>query len=75
MRPPHNFLIALLFCLTATPTHAIDDYTLGPDSQIQEGVPRGEVTQYSGPAEFSRERCAITGSMSQNNTTRQNQRV
>ena len=47
MRPPHNFLFALLCCLTATPAHAIDDYTLGPDSQIQEGVPRGEVAQYS----------------------------
>ena len=39
------FLIAVLFFLTAIPVSAIDDYTLGPDSQIQEGVPRGEVTQ------------------------------
>jgi sugar lactone lactonase YvrE/enterochelin esterase-like enzyme len=41
------FLIAVLFCLTAIPVHAADDYKLGPDSQIQQGVPRGEVTQYS----------------------------
>jgi gluconolactonase len=41
------FLIVVLFFLTAIPVSAIDDYTLGPDSQIQEGVPRGEVTQYS----------------------------
>jgi enterochelin esterase-like enzyme len=27
-------------------TNAQDAYTLGPDSQIQEGVPRGKVTKY-----------------------------
>jgi len=41
------FLIIVLSLLTAMPARAVDDYTLGPDSQIQEGVPRGEVTQYS----------------------------
>jgi sugar lactone lactonase YvrE/enterochelin esterase-like enzyme len=37
----------LLLLVMVAPALAIDDYTLGPDSQLQEGVPRGEVTQYS----------------------------
>ncbi|MEW5977826.1 MAG: SMP-30/gluconolactonase/LRE family protein [Acidobacteriota bacterium] len=34
----------LLRCGTSS---GIDDYVLGPDSQVQPGVPRGEVTQHS----------------------------
>ena len=30
--------------LVSTPLHAADDYTLGPDSQPQAGVPKGKVT-------------------------------
>ncbi len=36
---------ALAVCLVASVGNAADDYTLGPDSQIQEGVPRGKVTK------------------------------
>jgi gluconolactonase len=39
--------ISLIILLGAGPAWTIDDYTLGPDSQIQDGVPRGEVTQYT----------------------------
>lgn len=42
----HSKMFLLLLVMVA-PALAIDDYTLGPDSQLQEGVPRGEVTQYS----------------------------
>jgi gluconolactonase len=38
---------SLIILLAAGPARATDDYTLGPDSQIQDGVPRGEVTQYT----------------------------
>jgi enterochelin esterase family protein len=30
-----------------SPARAADDYKLGPDSQIQEGVPRGKATKYT----------------------------
>ena len=35
--------LAVLCALAA----AAQDYTLGPDSQIQPGVPRGKVTKYT----------------------------
>lgn len=35
-----------LCLLLATTVMAADDYTLGPDSQVQEGVPRGKVTEH-----------------------------
>jgi gluconolactonase len=38
---------SLIILLAAGPALATDDYTLGPDSQIQDGVPHGEVTQYT----------------------------
>src|SRR5262245_59174704 len=41
------FLFVLLFASEAKFLSATDDYKLGPDSQVQAGVPRGEVTQYS----------------------------
>src|SRR5258706_6655130 len=41
------FPALMLAVLWGKPVVAIDDYTLGPDSQIQEGVPKGEVTKYS----------------------------
>jgi sugar lactone lactonase YvrE/enterochelin esterase-like enzyme len=37
--------LGLLLCVT-TAANAADDYVLGPDSQVQEGVPRGKVTQH-----------------------------
>jgi len=40
-------ILILLFVSTARLLGASDDYKLGPDSQVHEGVPRGEVTQYS----------------------------
>ena len=33
----------LIVCAIAQSAVAIDDYKLGPDSQLQEGVPRGQV--------------------------------
>jgi gluconolactonase len=41
------FVGMLLACFCGISAVASDDYPLGPDSQVQEGVPRGEVTQYS----------------------------
>ena len=41
------FLALILATVWAKPAAAIDDYTLGPDSQVQAGVPKGEVTKYS----------------------------
>ena len=41
------FLALILAILWGRPAAAIDDYTLGPDSQVQPGVPKGEVTKYS----------------------------
>ncbi|MGH9425138.1 MAG: SMP-30/gluconolactonase/LRE family protein, partial [Terriglobia bacterium] len=41
------FLALTLAILWGRPASAIDDYTLGPDSQVQAGVPKGEVTKYS----------------------------
>jgi gluconolactonase len=46
----NHLFIASLIALTVAPVCATDDYTLGPDSQLQQGVPRGEVTQYSWPS-------------------------
>src|SRR5437868_812645 len=41
------FSRSLLVLLLAQGTlFAIDDYTLGPDSMVQEGVPQGEVVKY-----------------------------
>jgi enterochelin esterase-like enzyme len=37
----------VLAALCALAAAAAQDYTLGPDSQIQPGVPRGKVTRYS----------------------------
>ncbi len=38
--------LASLFVLAfSAPAHAADDYKLGPDSQRQDGVPQGKVTQ------------------------------
>ncbi len=41
------FLALILASIWGKPAFAIDDYTLGPDSQVQAGVPKGEVTKYS----------------------------
>src|SRR6188474_1807556 len=41
------FLALILAVLSGSPIAASDDYTLGPDSQVQPGVPKGEVTKYS----------------------------
>ncbi len=38
-----NRLFLSLFLLFCTKTSAIDDYELGPDSFVQEGVPEGEI--------------------------------
>lgn len=38
-------LLALLFLRSVEPARAADDYTLGPDSRPQPGVPQGVVTQ------------------------------
>jgi len=37
---------AACLVLIAAPAFAADDYVLGPDSQVQDGVPHGEVTKY-----------------------------
>lgn len=37
----------ILAALTSLPALAADEYTLGPDSQRREGVPRGTVTKHS----------------------------
>src|SRR5262245_12717216 len=42
--------LALLLALP-TAARAADDYTLGPDSQRQEGVPRGQVSKHSWTSE------------------------
>src|SRR5258707_8276951 len=39
-------LSLLTVCALAQTALAIDDYQLGPDSQPQEGVPRGQITKY-----------------------------
>ena len=38
--------LALLLALTLRPAPAADDYTYGPDSSPQSGVPKGKVTQF-----------------------------
>jgi gluconolactonase len=40
-------LVAALAWLPGGASGAAEDYVLGPDSQLQPGVPRGEVTQHS----------------------------
>jgi gluconolactonase len=44
-----NLICLMLLCLVtaALPSLASDDYTLGPDSQEQPGVPKGEITHYT----------------------------
>lgn len=42
-----HFFLCLAASTAALVSFAADDYSLGPDSQIQEGVPRGEVTQHT----------------------------
>lgn len=41
-----RFVCLLLMGWSWLPTQAADDYALGPDSQAQEGVPRGTVSQH-----------------------------
>ena len=38
---------ALVGLLTTAPLWAADDYRLGPDSMVQDGVPKGKVTQHT----------------------------
>ena len=52
-RPALEVLLSTLYCLCAvtgtraeSPARVPDDYKLGPDSQRQEDVPRGQVTQH-----------------------------
>jgi enterochelin esterase family protein len=40
-----TLLVALAF-LTTTSVYAVDDYKLGPDSEKQQGVPEGKITQH-----------------------------
>src|ERR1051326_3433209 len=48
MRRPGMALLSLLALVSAAlPAHSADDYKLGPDSQVQPGVPQGEVTHYT----------------------------
>src|SRR5438874_12940415 len=47
MRRPGIVLLSLLALASAAlPARSADDYKLGPDWQVQPGVPRGEVTHY-----------------------------
>jgi gluconolactonase len=41
-----RFFAILLLALATAPALAIDDYTLGPDSQPQENVPKGVITKH-----------------------------
>src|SRR5689334_13553265 len=41
-----SFVLSAIVTFTSV-SWAANDYQLGPDSQIQEGVPRGKVTQYT----------------------------
>lgn len=41
----YSFGFASVVLLMASPVLAIDDYKLGPDSQVQQGVPQGKVVQ------------------------------
>ena len=50
MRRPRMFaaLVGLSFCVSSAAVNAADDpFPLGPDSQKQEGVPEGKVTQHT----------------------------
>ncbi len=38
-------VVASTFCLLSSPASAAEDYQLGPDSMVQEGVPQGTVTK------------------------------
>lgn len=46
MPRPHVLALSALLALVAAPLPAADDYQLGPDSQRQDGVPKGKVTQH-----------------------------
>ncbi|HUY34743.1 MAG TPA: alpha/beta hydrolase-fold protein [Pirellulales bacterium] len=48
--PKTTMLLALV--LSATPARAADDYRHGPDSQRQEGVPQGKVTEHHGSSQI-----------------------
>jgi enterochelin esterase family protein len=37
----------MLLAVAVAPLHAADNYQLGPDSQVQPGVPKGKVTKHS----------------------------
>src|SRR5262245_34072878 len=39
--------LALLAAISTLPARGADDYTLGPDSFLQDGVPRGTVTMFT----------------------------
>lgn len=38
---------AIMISAAATTANAADDYKLGPDSKVQEGVPQGEITKHT----------------------------
>jgi enterochelin esterase family protein len=40
-------IASLLPCLLVAPAFAADDYQLGPDSQVQDGVPKGKITEHN----------------------------
>lgn len=46
MRYPVCLSLAACFALLALPAHAADDYVPGPDSQVHEGVPKGELIKF-----------------------------
>ena len=41
-----RLLLFVALVALALPALAVDDYVLGPDSKVQDGVPQGEVTKY-----------------------------
>jgi len=42
-----SLLLGFVLGVSGMPARAAEDYPLGPDSQVQEGVPRGEVKKFS----------------------------
>src|SRR4051812_28717884 len=40
-----HFLTLITMAIASTPLFAIDDYVLGPDSMVKEGVPKGKVVE------------------------------
>ena len=42
----------IVFVYLCIPAYGADDYKLGPDSQVQEGVPKGSVTKHSWTSEI-----------------------